>query len=347
MKPRGRGHRLGLPRRRSGANLGLGRDVTERKRIERELAETTRRTTVFRCHSGPGVLQGQGGALPGDQQGLYPVFGQTREFLVGKSVFDCFPRELAEIYHARDKELFDQPAVQVYEAQIEDTAGVRHDVMFHKASFLDAEGRVAGLIGAILDITGRKQAEQAPEGQRGTCRNLAAMLRRMRQRARHDLGQRIWTGATFSPTRRSATNCSTPPIPPNPKARPTSSSPGGSARAIRKTPPGTPSARSARTATPPPWPGAKRRPSSEFGHLKGRMVYLEVPRRRSTTKPARSSAPSVRPGHLTERKQIEEELGNIGTTWKSLVADRTAALSIARRPPGGRQPGPRAASWPT
>jgi diguanylate cyclase (GGDEF)-like protein/PAS domain S-box-containing protein len=39
--------------------------------------------------------------------------------------------------------------------------GTYHDVMFHKATFDDAPGQLGGLIGTILDITTRKQAERA------------------------------------------------------------------------------------------------------------------------------------------------------------------------------------------
>ena len=47
--------------------------------------------------------------------------------------------------------------------------GTYHDVMFHKATFDDADGDLAGMIGTILDITTRKQAEQrSPTARRAT-----------------------------------------------------------------------------------------------------------------------------------------------------------------------------------
>ena len=39
--------------------------------------------------------------------------------------------------------------------------GSRRDVIFTKATFEDRKGALAGLIGVILDITERKQAEEA------------------------------------------------------------------------------------------------------------------------------------------------------------------------------------------
>lgn len=87
--------------------------------------------------------------------------GKTREQLFGRSVFDIAPQELAEVYHAKDLELLREHGTQVYESQVEGRHGVVHDVVFHKATFSDSDGRVLGLSGAILDITVRKQAENA------------------------------------------------------------------------------------------------------------------------------------------------------------------------------------------
>jgi diguanylate cyclase (GGDEF)-like protein/PAS domain S-box-containing protein len=88
-------------------------------------------------------------------------FGKSRDELLGKSVFDIAPRELAEVYHAKDLELLRGQGTQVYESQVKDVHGVMHDVVFHKATFKDSDGRTIGLIGAFLDITERKRAENA------------------------------------------------------------------------------------------------------------------------------------------------------------------------------------------
>jgi PAS domain S-box-containing protein len=49
----------------------------------------------------------------------------------------------------------------MYEWKVMAADGSEKEVIFHKASFLDADGKVGGLIGVILDITARKQAEKA------------------------------------------------------------------------------------------------------------------------------------------------------------------------------------------
>ncbi len=87
-------------------------------------------------------------------------FGQKREQVSGKSVYELSPKEFADIYHEKDRALLQNPGIQIYESVVKDTDGVVHNVIFHKATFLNMDGSVGGLIGAILDITDRKRMEE-------------------------------------------------------------------------------------------------------------------------------------------------------------------------------------------
>ena len=86
--------------------------------------------------------------------------GQPRENLVGRTVFDIAPKDLAEAYEAADRALIAKPGTQSYEASVLYARdGSRHDVLFNKATFYDTAGEIAGLVGVIVDITQRKQLE--------------------------------------------------------------------------------------------------------------------------------------------------------------------------------------------
>lgn len=87
--------------------------------------------------------------------------GVTTEELRGKTVHDLWPGELAETYHQRDLELLRHPERQIYEFQVRNKDGQLRDVVFAKGVFYDAEGQPAGLVGAYVDITERKQVEEA------------------------------------------------------------------------------------------------------------------------------------------------------------------------------------------
>lgn len=85
--------------------------------------------------------------------------GISRQKLVGKSVYDLWHGQQADIYHAKDKELFDKPGIQIYETSVITSSGSETSVQFHKATFLDAHGQVAGLLGVIFDRTKEKTLE--------------------------------------------------------------------------------------------------------------------------------------------------------------------------------------------
>ena len=103
-----------------------------------------------------------------DIQGIYggcnktfeTMFGLSDEGIIGKTVSDIWPKELADIYHKMDQELFSHPGIQVFDSRVRFADGLNRDVSFHKATYEDMDGRLKGLVGVIVDISGRKQAEE-------------------------------------------------------------------------------------------------------------------------------------------------------------------------------------------
>ncbi len=81
--------------------------------------------------------------------------------LIGMTVFDLWPGELAEGYNQKDLELLETGGNQTYEAQARFADGTYRHVMYHKSLFYDKNGKVGGIVGAMLDITDRKRAEEA------------------------------------------------------------------------------------------------------------------------------------------------------------------------------------------
>jgi diguanylate cyclase len=100
------------------------------------------------------------GRYTGFNRAYEDFYGKTKEELIGKSVFDISPPRLAQIYHAKDKELLERPGTQFYESQVEDAQGLSHDFILCKASLVNAHGETIGLVGSMLDITQRKHMEE-------------------------------------------------------------------------------------------------------------------------------------------------------------------------------------------
>ena len=87
-------------------------------------------------------------------------FGTTEKKLIGKTVYDIAPKELANIYNKHDDLLLNNPGKDTYESLLLDSQGVTHNVVFNKATFTNEKGQVDGIVGIILDITDIKNIEQ-------------------------------------------------------------------------------------------------------------------------------------------------------------------------------------------
>ena len=137
-------------------------DITEQQRAETALRATSEFLRILLdAIPTPIFYKDSASRYLGCNRAFEEFYGQSRQEIIGKTVFDVSPSKLAEIYHAKDLELLQQSGLQVYEAQVKDARGVTRNVIFHKATFSDADGGAGGLIGAILDITERKAAETA------------------------------------------------------------------------------------------------------------------------------------------------------------------------------------------
>ncbi|MDD5027613.1 MAG: PAS domain S-box protein [Candidatus Omnitrophica bacterium] len=96
--------------------------------------------------------------------------GLTKDKIIGRTVFDIFTdKAIAEKYHEMDAALFNQPGLQVYESKLRNIDGTDHDVIFNRSIYPGPDGKVAGLVGVIIDITEQKRAENS-------LRRLAAIV---------------------------------------------------------------------------------------------------------------------------------------------------------------------------
>lgn len=87
-------------------------------------------------------------------------FGIREAELLGKTVFDIFPDDFAEMADSADIDLLMNPRVQQYETTIRMLDGSIRNVVFYKTCFNDHYGKTAGLVGVMMDITDRIRAEK-------------------------------------------------------------------------------------------------------------------------------------------------------------------------------------------
>jgi len=88
--------------------------------------------------------------------------GATKpEDALGKTVYDCFPKEIADTFFADEQRviLSGEPLINREEASIDQT-GRRIWVLTTKVPLRDESGKSLGMVGITRDITARKEAEQ-------------------------------------------------------------------------------------------------------------------------------------------------------------------------------------------
>ena len=86
--------------------------------------------------------------------------GCSEEEVLGKTVYDMEPKDLADGYRKTDEEVLVSRRAQSCEWQATDRKGARREIILNKAPFFDEKGGLSGIVGVLTDITDRKLAEE-------------------------------------------------------------------------------------------------------------------------------------------------------------------------------------------
>jgi PAS domain S-box-containing protein len=89
--------------------------------------------------------------------------GKTKDQIVGKPLHEVHVKEMADKYLRQDKELIENPDVQVYNTSVRHGDGTSHTVILNKAVIRDNENKIVGIVGSINDISALKKAEKRLE----------------------------------------------------------------------------------------------------------------------------------------------------------------------------------------
>jgi PAS domain S-box-containing protein len=110
---------------------------------------------------------------------LAEATGLPKESIEGKTVFEIYPNQ-AKNYWEDDKEVIasGKPKIGIIET-IDAATGIRW-VQTDKIPYRDKDGRIVGIIGFAIDITERKQAEDALEDERRRLQQALDEVRTLR-----------------------------------------------------------------------------------------------------------------------------------------------------------------------
>lgn len=136
-------------------------EIYQRKQVESSITRNLKFTeALMKSIPAPVFFKDIQGRYLGCNEMFSRVMGVTSDEIMDKTVMDLFPSDHAEIYHQKDLQLLSNPGHQVYESKVTTKSGQILDVLFTKDVFYDETGQIAGIVGAFIDITDRKMAEE-------------------------------------------------------------------------------------------------------------------------------------------------------------------------------------------
>ena len=139
---------------------GSASDITERKRAEAALNDNYLfMQALIQTIPIPVFIKNRDGKYMGCNVSLENFYGRSRDEIIGKTVYEVAPKEIADEYFKTDEELINHPGTQCYESRVISKNGQTRDVIIDKATIMNSDGEVTGIIGVMFDITERKQAE--------------------------------------------------------------------------------------------------------------------------------------------------------------------------------------------
>jgi PAS domain S-box-containing protein len=147
-----------------GNYLGIrasNREITDRVYMEKSLEENIHFLQIFLDNiPNPVYYKDEERRYIACNYAFEKVFGVVQNQIIGKTVFDIHPRELAEKYDEMDKNLLEDKKDQSFEYKVRYADGSLRDVVFHKTILTKLDGSITGLIGIFFDITERKKNEE-------------------------------------------------------------------------------------------------------------------------------------------------------------------------------------------
>ena len=141
---------------------GASRDITKSRRAEEALRLSNEHLRLVMDHSPAAVYLK-------DTEGRYLLinkrfeewFRASRDDIIGKTAYDIFPREKADIYAALDTEILETNQGRESEVEVSFPDGTTRMTMVIKLPVLGARGVVVGIAGVSVDITEHKRADEA------------------------------------------------------------------------------------------------------------------------------------------------------------------------------------------
>jgi PAS domain S-box-containing protein len=143
------------------AGIEMVRDITKRKQAEAALeSQANLLQRLIDTIPSPIFYKDANGVFLGCNEAFTHCSGIAKVDVIGKKAAQVLPADLAAAQQCVEQQLFAEPGVQTFETTIPCADGGPRQVILNNATFTDASGGVAGMVGIVLDITQLKESEK-------------------------------------------------------------------------------------------------------------------------------------------------------------------------------------------
>ena len=139
----------------------IARDITEHKLAEAEVQRNQQLLQSFLNNfpDGAWAKDLEGHFLIANRYVVEDIYGLPVDKIIGKTVYDTFPKEVADSLWESEKRLLETGETIAVEEDVPQADGQVHKKITTKFPLYDVAGNINGLGGVLFDITERKQAE--------------------------------------------------------------------------------------------------------------------------------------------------------------------------------------------
>ena len=142
--------------------VGVIRDISERKKAQQAIEiERLFLQTVIDSVPLPIYFKNLTGKYILANESFFKLFDKEKNQVIGKTIFEILPINIAEEFHFKDQLFFNgKNNKQVYETTLEDKNSGYRTIVFNKVKIYKTDKSIDGILGIIIDITDRKEAEE-------------------------------------------------------------------------------------------------------------------------------------------------------------------------------------------
>lgn len=152
----------------SGTFAVIFTDITEEKLAEKRMHDMLAfQRTLLNTAPLPIFYMDANLRFAGCNNAFESFFGCAAGQIQGRTIYDLpMPRAIAEKHDQMNRELIASGNPQQYECLVENSDGKARNIIFNKTVFRESDGKIGGIIAAMLDITEQRDAMENERIQR-------------------------------------------------------------------------------------------------------------------------------------------------------------------------------------